>query len=292
MMSRKIEQMSREMQMGFQHAEQRLTAVTEKVGTLADSVNTVTALVHNNTIALLDQREERMKRDLLGQLELSIVQADMALMRSIDPTRQAQLREKLESLEQQRDKVRDECESMSSTISTLLRNPPNAAPASLLTPTEPPGLVCNMIPPPPLTSTLNDKPHLLPTPTTSPAKRLAPPHMEKPASPEPGTPTRKRARKNAPIVRRHSMSTRNVSLQVTSQQELQDEDVDEDGDMVIETMAVAVSKIVKLETAPTDGPTHIDTAEQLMMQTSCPKMHLPCVDKTNTSYMLTSARGV
>jgi len=84
------------------------------------------------------------------------------------------------------------------------------------------------------------------------------------------------------------MLTRNVSLQVTSQQELQDED----GDMVIKMMAVTVSKIVKLETAPTDGPTHIDTAEQLMMQTSCPTMHLPCVDKTNTSYMLTSACSV
>ena len=88
------------------------------------------------------------------------------------------------------------------------------------------------------------------------------------------------------------MLTRNISLQVTSQQELQDEDIDEDGDMVIKTMAVTVSKIVKLETAPTDGLTHIDTTEQLMMQTSCPTMHLPCVDKTNTSYMLTSACGV
>ena len=181
---------------------------------------------------------------------------------------------------------------MSSTISTLLRNPPNAPPASLLTPTELPGLVRNMILTPPPTLTLNDKPHLLPMPTTSPAKQLAPSHMETPASSEPGTPTRKRARKNAPIVRQHSMLTRNVSLQITSQQELQDEDIDEDGDMVIKTMAVTVSKIVKLETAPTDGLTHIDTTEQLMMQTSCPIMHLPCVDKTNTSYMLTSACGV
>ena len=57
-MSRKIEQMAREMQMGFQHAELRLNAVTEKVGTLAESVNTVTTLVHNNTLTLLDQREE------------------------------------------------------------------------------------------------------------------------------------------------------------------------------------------------------------------------------------------
>jgi hypothetical protein len=62
--------------------------------------------------------------------------------------------------------------------------------------------------------------------------------------------------------------------------------------MVIETMAVAVSKIVKLKTAPTDGPTHIDTTEQLMMKTPCPTMHLPCVDKTNTSYIWTSACGV
>src|SRR5882762_272102 len=110
-MKMKIEKMAREMQMGFQHAEQRLSAVTEKVGMLADSVNTVTALVHNNTLALLDQREERMKKDLLGQLELSIVHTDMALMRTSDPTKQAKLREKLDSLEQKRDSVRDECDN-------------------------------------------------------------------------------------------------------------------------------------------------------------------------------------
>ena len=91
-MNRRIEQMAREMQMGFQHADQRLTAVTEKVGLLADSVNSVTALVHTNTLALLDQREERMKKDLLGQLELSIVHMDMAMMRTSDIARQAELR--------------------------------------------------------------------------------------------------------------------------------------------------------------------------------------------------------
>jgi hypothetical protein len=53
-MSRRIEQMAKDMQMGFLHAEQRLTVVTEKVGMLADSVNMVTTLVHNNTIALLE----------------------------------------------------------------------------------------------------------------------------------------------------------------------------------------------------------------------------------------------
>src|ERR1700729_79502 len=133
-MNMKIEKMAREMQMGFQHAELRLSAVTEKVGMLADSVNTVTALVHNNTLALLDQREERMKKDLLGQLELSIVHTDLALMRTSDPTRQAKLREKLDSLEQKRDSVRDECESMSSTIGNLLLNPPQVSSAPLQSP--------------------------------------------------------------------------------------------------------------------------------------------------------------
>src|SRR5713226_5334305 len=122
-MSRKIEKMAKEMQMGFQHAEQRLLAVTEKVGLLADSVNTVTALVHNNTLALLDQHEEQMKRDLLGQLELSIVNTDMSIMRTSNSTKQEKLHKKLDSLEQQRDKIRDECEHMSSTICTILKNP-------------------------------------------------------------------------------------------------------------------------------------------------------------------------
>src|ERR1700683_5292390 len=40
-MSRKIEQMAKEMQMGFQHAELRLNAVTEKMGMLPESINTI-----------------------------------------------------------------------------------------------------------------------------------------------------------------------------------------------------------------------------------------------------------
>ena len=92
--------MAREMQMGIQHAELRLNTVTEKVGMLTESVNTVTPLVHNNTLALLDQHEERMKKDLLGQLELSIVHTDMVLMCTTNPAKEAQLRVKLDSLEQ------------------------------------------------------------------------------------------------------------------------------------------------------------------------------------------------
>ena len=42
-----------------------------------------------------------MKKDLLGQLELRIVHMDMVLMRTTDPAKEAQLRAKLDSLEQQ-----------------------------------------------------------------------------------------------------------------------------------------------------------------------------------------------
>jgi hypothetical protein len=137
-MSMKIKKMVREMQMGFQHAEQRLSSVTEKVGTLADSVNSVTALVHNNTLVLLNQHEERMKRNLLGQLELSIVHTNVALMHTSDPTKQAKLCEKLDSLEQKQDSVRDECDNMSSTIGNLLISPPQISSAPLQAPAAPP----------------------------------------------------------------------------------------------------------------------------------------------------------
>ena len=60
----KIEQMAREMHLGFQHAEQHLTVVSEKVGVLAESINMATALVPNNTLALLDQCKEWLKKDL------------------------------------------------------------------------------------------------------------------------------------------------------------------------------------------------------------------------------------
>ena len=290
-MSRKMEQMARDMQIGFQHAEQRLNAVTEKVGTLADSVNTVTALVHNNTLALLDQREERMKRDLLGQLELNIVHTDMALIRTSDPTRQAQLRAKLDTLELQRDKIRDECENMSSTVNTLLRNPPDAPHAAIQAPTGPPGLVRNLLPPPPI-PTRNDEPQLPLTPTTSPAfKRAAPPHLETPNPSEPVTPVKKRLKKASPVVRQRSMSTRSATLQITSQKELHGNDMDEDEDMLAETEATAVSKNLKPETTLTDPLTHVDPAEQIMMQSSHSTIHVSCVDNTNTSLMLNCAGG-
>ena len=271
-MNRRIEQMSREMQMGFQHADQRLTAVTEKVGLLADSVNTVTALVHTNTIALLDQREERMKKDLLGQLELSIVHTDMAIMRTADIAKQAELRKKLDSLEEKRDRVRDECDRMASTITTLLQNPPQAPLTTSQAIAAPPGLIHNALPPPPSpTPTHSIVPQLPPTPSATPLKRAVPPHMNLQSTPEPNTP-KKKARKSNPPVRVRTMSLRSSTssgqLQVTSQQELDDEEMD-DGEDVF--MSKSASKAVSTTPLPEPTFTNLSTltepVEQTMMQT-------------------------
>ena len=40
--------------MGFQHTEISLNAVRNEVGALANTVGTVSAMVHNNTLALMD----------------------------------------------------------------------------------------------------------------------------------------------------------------------------------------------------------------------------------------------
>jgi hypothetical protein len=47
----------------------------------------------------MDQREERMKRDILGQLELSIIQTDMAIMQTSDPEAKQHLSDKIKTLE-------------------------------------------------------------------------------------------------------------------------------------------------------------------------------------------------
>jgi hypothetical protein len=263
-MSRKIKQMSREMQMGFQHAELRLNAVTEKVGMLADSVHTITTLVHNNTLVLLDQLEERLKRDLLGQLELSIVHTDMALMHTSDPMREAQLRAKLDSLKQRRDEICDECDNMSSTINTLLKNPPNPPSMTITVLPEPPGLVRTLLPPP-ATPTHDGGSHTPFTPITLPVKRSAPPHMEASTSSEPDTPSKKKPKKAPLITRTRTMSTRKTSLQITSQQELQGDDMDEDGDTPIEVNTAMVSNKIKPISALINSMARIDPAERLMM---------------------------
>ena len=46
--------MQRDVNMGFQHTEISLNAVRNEVGALANTVGTVSAMVHNNTQALMD----------------------------------------------------------------------------------------------------------------------------------------------------------------------------------------------------------------------------------------------
>src|ERR1700683_1664181 len=154
---------------------------------------------------------------------------------------------------------------MSLTISMLLKNLPKPPNTTIQALTEPPGLVHNILLPPPTTPTQNGKPQTPPTQTTSPIKQSAPPHLEAPNSSKLNTPS-KRPRKAPPIMRQCTMSTRSASLQVTSQQELHKDDMDKDGDMLIETKAKAVSNNLKPEFAPTDSMAHIDPTEQLMMQ--------------------------
>jgi len=160
-------------------------------------------------------------------------------MRTTDPTKQVQLREKLESLERQRDKVRDECENMSSTICTILKNPPNTSSGPPQTPAEPPGLVRIMLPPPPPpTHAQDDGPALPPTPVSSPVKRPAPPHLEAPKPSELAAQTNKRARKSTPVTRQRSMSTRSTTLLVSSQMELVNDDMDDSGDTSVSKEAI------------------------------------------------------
>jgi hypothetical protein len=109
-----------------------------------------------------------MKKDLLEQLELSIVHTDLALMCTSDPTKQTKFQEKLDSLKLKWDAVCDKCDKMSSMIGNLLLNPPQVSSTPLLTASAPPGIIHNMLPPP--TPSQTEVPQLLPTPTTSLAK--------------------------------------------------------------------------------------------------------------------------
>jgi len=54
-MHMKMDQIQKDINVGFQHAENSLRAVQNEVGALANTVGTVSALVHNNTMAIMDQ---------------------------------------------------------------------------------------------------------------------------------------------------------------------------------------------------------------------------------------------
>ena len=131
---------------------------------------------------------------------------------------------------------------------------------------EPPG--------PPATPTQNRAPPTSPTPTTSPIKWSAPPHIKAPSPYEPDTPSKQKPRKALLITCQHSMSARRTSLQVTSQQELHEDIMDEDGDVTIEANTELVSKTTKHTTALANSMAHINLAEQLMMHSSHSTIHM------------------
>ena len=88
------------------------------------------------------------------------------------------------------------------------------------------------------------------------------------------------------------MSEMRVSLQISSQQELHEDDMDEDGDVMIEADTGSVSQTTKHVTALTDSMAHISPAEQLVMQSSHSTIHASCVVNANTSNMLNPASRV
>ena len=180
---------------------------------------------------------------------------------------------------------------MLSAMSTLLNNPPDTPSTTVPAPAEPPGLI-HMLLPPPATPTQNRVTFTPPTPTTSPIKWSAPPHIKSPSPSEPDTPSKKKPRKVPPIMHQHSMSMRRASLQVTSQQELHEDDMDEDGDVMIKADTGSVSQTTKPATALTDSTAHISPTEQLMMQSSHSTIHVSCVVNANTSNMLNPASRV
>jgi len=172
-----------------------------------------------------------MKRDILGQLELSIIQTDMAIIQTSDLEEKRCLSDKVKTLEAKRSAVADECANILLAIGNLIQNPPQTASASPLTPSAPPGLLHRVLPPPPPPTPTTSNTQVPTTPNTSPPKRLIPPHMDMPTPPEKDEPAKKKQRSN--VVSRKSMEgecrvTRSAtltSLQVTSQSALEDDEV-------------------------------------------------------------------
>ena len=133
-----------------------------------------------------------MKRDILGQLELSIIQADMAVMRASDPEEKHHLSDKIKALEARRDSVANECASMASAIGHLIQNPPQTPHASSNYPPTPPGILPKVLPPPPPPTPAEFNIQLPATPSPSPVKHAVPPHMDRPAAPEKAEPAKKK----------------------------------------------------------------------------------------------------
>src|ERR1700683_3641995 len=75
-LSKQMEKMEREMKTGFQFAEAQLMTVWKEVSSLSHTVEKVSEQVHNNALAILDQREELMIKDQLNQVQFYLLQLD------------------------------------------------------------------------------------------------------------------------------------------------------------------------------------------------------------------------
>ena len=210
----------------------------------------------------MDQQEEWMKRDILGQLELSIIQTDMAIMRTSDPDERRRLSDWIKTLKAKRNSVADKCANMSLAIGNLIQNPPQTAPTSQTTFAPPTPLPSILPPPPPTPATSNTK--FFTSPDQSPPKQPAPPHMDIPTPQEKKGPVKKKqrssatSRKSSEGERRLTRCATRMNLQVTSQSTLEHGDVDDvmkDAFGMVKTVSTSTTDIhvfVNLETSP--GP--------------------------------------
>src|ERR1700683_4089982 len=157
------------MKTGFQFAEAQLMTVRKEVSSLSHTVEKVSEQVHNNALAILDQREELMIKDQLNQVQFYLLQLDGSLLRARDEKKRTQIQGKIDEAEKMRDDLIEKSNNMASAIRKLVEASPDGLHQA---PATPPRLTPRVLPPPPPPTPAQSDMAQLPMP--SPTKHQIP----------------------------------------------------------------------------------------------------------------------
>jgi hypothetical protein len=188
--------MCHETRQGFAAANQKFEQMNTNMTVLTSTLSTLHSQLQNTTHAMLGQREEKMISDKTHTIEMRLFDQERMLDRAQTDEERNSTRAKIRQLEETREHLRGDYESIGVGITNILTAPLQTA---LPAPPTPPGLLNPDMPPPPPPTPATPTTHRnniqpptpAPTPVTNNGRRAEP-------SVEESSPTKRQKTTNIP----------------------------------------------------------------------------------------------
>jgi hypothetical protein len=205
-MRKDLDEMRRETRQGFAAANQKFELMNNNMTVLTSTLSTLHTQLQNTTHAMLGQREEKMMSDKAHAIDMQILDLKRMLDKAQTNEDKASISMKMKHLEETRECIQCEYESIGTSITNMLTGPICSA---LPAPRVPPGPICN-VPPAPRVPPGLPIPSMPPPPTPNPST----PHRNNIVPPTPApTPIANSGKRSEPLTGEQSPTKR---VKVTS----------------------------------------------------------------------------